>query len=104
VSTSAHVRGTVVGGREYFCIDATLEILDGPQAGQRGQQSAAQCEEDAGDFYSYSLEGLSLGTSAIRIRASSPGFHSQEKSFFPEPNNANYQTNNADFYLERISG
>ena len=97
VSTSAHVRGTVVGAGH--CIDATLEILDGPQAGQRAQQNATECLEN--EFYSYSLDGLSLGTGAIRIRASATGFQSQERSYAPEGNNASPQMTNADFYLER---
>jgi len=87
VDASGHIYGTVfiLGSGGKCLTGATIEVLDGPAAGKRVQQSSDQCVNDgSGLDPSYRLTGLPMGRQ-VRIRASAPGYWSQERLVQPQP-------------------
>lgn len=97
-----HVYGTVYAPPEGCLVGATIEVLDGSQAGQRVQQGADDCSSNDGRFrgYSFRLRDLPLGRTA-RIRVSMAGFQSQEKSVVPLPDYLFAYDFEVDFELVR---
>jgi len=98
-----HIYGTVwVFPLQGCLVGATIEVLDGPQAGQRVQQSSEDCASQDGSPSAFSFHLKDLPTDAkVRIRASMPGFQSAEKSVWLLPNNLLIYDLEVNFHLKR---
>jgi len=101
-SQMGHIYGTVwIFDLQGCLVVATIEVLDGPQAGQKVQQSAEDCGRQDGSPTVFSFHLKDLPTDAtVRIRASMPGFQSAEKSVRPLPKIL-HLTDFVDFHLVR---
>jgi hypothetical protein len=72
------VYGAVLAGQTRTCLaGATIEVLDGPKAGERVQQSATDCEllNDV-SVYSFIVRDVPRDR-PVTLRASMPGYESQ---------------------------
>jgi len=93
------IYGTVCGP-DGCLAGVRVEVLDGPAAGYGFVQSATDCSNNDGSGHSYFLTDLPLGN-ALRIRASMPGYESQEQSVEPRPDTILAYNAAVDFHLKR---
>ena len=72
------IYGIVVSARDHQClVGATVEMLDGPRAGERVQQTAADCQSifDT-SVHAFIFRNVPLDK-PITLRASMPGYESR---------------------------
>ncbi|HUF08902.1 MAG TPA: hypothetical protein VMO47_06260 [Rhodothermales bacterium] len=82
-SQDAHIAGNVYAEVENNCPEnASVEVLDGPRAGLRVVQDFKTCVEEGNGWFSFWISDLPPAT-AVRLRASAPGYVSREATVFP---------------------